>query len=155
MKIQPTIWGLLLVLATGFASTGCGGSGSSPVQPTITSTSPSSGATAVATTSGNPGTSVITATFSQPIDPTLINSQTFTAVANSGQLAGVVTYSNQVATLTLDSAMPPNNVITVTISGFTSNTARGHASVGLNYKWSFTSGANTSATAVVSKLPGN
>jgi len=157
LKLQPTIWGLLLVLGTGFATSGCGGSGSgnTPVQPTITATTPASGATFVSTNSGNPGTSVITATFSQPMNPDSFTSQTFTADATSptGQLAGVVTYSNQTATLTLNSALPPNTVVNVKISGFTANSARGNASVGLAYKWSFTTAANAPATAAVSTHP--
>lgn len=153
MKLQHLFWAFTIVLATALVSAGCGGSGTNadtPVQPTVTSTFPASGATSVPTNFANPGTSVITASFSQPMVPATINTRTFYAIANNsgGQLPGVVTYANQTATLTLDSALPPNTQITASITVDSANSARGHAAVGQPYVWSFTSASNNSAAAV-------
>jgi hypothetical protein len=148
MKLKPSIGALLLVLAIGFVSAGCGGGGGNSqdalFQPQVVSTYPTNGATSVPTNFATPGTSVITATFNKPMNPASINARTFYAISSAGELAGVVTYSNQVATLTLNAAMPQNTVITATITVDSAQAGQGHPTVGQTYVWSFTSGANNS-----------
>jgi hypothetical protein len=157
MNTKSTIGALLVMLATTLVSTGCGGGGNGKAedalfQPAVTLTSPSSGALAVPTNYQSPGTSVITATFNKPMEPSSITAQTFFAISNSGELPGVVTYSNQVATLTLTSALPPNSPITVKLSGFSAQAGQGHPTLGLSYSWSFQTAGNVQSSGVVSKL---
>jgi hypothetical protein len=144
MKNLPTNWGVLLIFATGIVAAGCGGGGqnqNSVQQPTITSTYPTGGATSVPINFANPGANVITANFSEAMQPASFTTQTFFADSNNGQLTGVVTYSNQMATLTLNNPLPPNSNVTVKISGFSADSGFAHPSLGLTYVWSFKTGS--------------
>ncbi len=103
--------------------------------PTISSVSPSNGATAAC------GTTVVNATFSEAMDPTTINSTTFTLTGPNGTtIAGQVSYnaSNKTATFTLAQPLAENTKYTATITTGAKD-LYGNA-VASNYVWSFTSG---------------
>ncbi len=82
----------------------------SATPPTVTSTNPAAGATAVATNS------TIRVTFSQNMDPTTINATTFTLKG----VAGTVQYSGTTATFTPSAALTASTTYTATVMGGTS-----------------------------------
>ena len=100
--------------------------------PTVVSTGPSNGATAPC------GTTVINANFSEAMNPATINASTFTLTGPSGApVSGQVSYSstNNLATLTLPTALAQNATYTATITtGAKDSYGNGLAA---NYVWSF------------------
>jgi M6 family metalloprotease-like protein len=97
--------------------------------PTVTATSPTSGAGAV------PVDTVITATFSRAVAATTINSSTFTL---SGGVSGIVAYNpaTHTASFTPGSALSPGTVYTASIS--TGVTGVGGVPMVTAATWSFT-----------------
>ena len=126
------------------AMSGCGSSSSklttSPVPdtvaPTVLSTNPTNGSTGVA---------VITATFSEAMDPSTITSATFTASGPGAiPVNGTVTYdaSNRIAKFSPTSAFAPATGYTTTIT--TGVTDFFGNKLAVNHVWSFTSSAAAS-----------
>lgn len=134
---------------------GCsgGGGGSSPgpadlTPPAVVSTSPANGAIDVVVQS------VMSVTFSEPIDPATISSATFTVKdAGNNPLAGTVSYGANVATFAPASDLPPTSSITATVSSGVRDLA-GNALAAV-HTWSFTtaSAVDTTPPAVVSVSP--
>jgi len=93
------------------------------------------------------------------MESSTINSSTFYASSAAGPLSGVVTYANQVATLQLNNIMPQYTLVTATITtGAMDNgpAARpGHAGLGKNYVWSFTTGPNDVPPTIIATSPAN
>lgn len=118
----------------------------SVLAPTVISTDPANGATAV------PQTQIITATFSEPMNPATINGSTM--VVRNGVVVepGVVTYSGVTATFTPSANLLTGTVYTVTIT----TGAENMTSVGLanNYVWNFTT-IVIPAPTVISTVPAN
>jgi hypothetical protein len=110
--------------------------------PIVISTVPASGAIDV------PTNTILTATFSKPMDPTTITAVgTFTlAVAGSGGAAvpGTVQYAGTSATFTPASALPAATEFTATITTAAEDLT-GNA-LAANYVWSFTTGAGPDTT---------
>ena len=100
------------------------------ILPTVVSTVPANGATDVAVN----GT--ISATFSKPMNPSTINTTTFTVQQGTTPFSGTVTYAGATATFTLASNLPPNTTFTATIT----TGAQDVAGNGLanNFVWTFT-----------------
>jgi len=102
--------------------------------PTVISTSPLSNATGVALNK------IITATFSEPMDPaTLVSPQTTFSVkqkVSSAAVAGSVTYSGSTATFTPSSNLLSATVYTATISTLAKNP--GGVGLASDYVWDFT-----------------
>jgi hypothetical protein len=98
--------------------------------PTVISTDPFSGATAVATDK------VVTATFSEAMDPTSITTSSFTLRQGVTPVAGSVTYSGSTASFTPSSDLSAGVVYTATIT----TSAKSVPGVYLlaDYVWSFT-----------------
>jgi hypothetical protein len=121
-----------------------------PTAPTVISTSPANGATAV------PTNQALTATFSEAMNAVTINATTFTLKAAGGAtVTGVVTYvaAGSVATFTPATTLALSTVYTATITiGATDLAANALAS---NYVWTFTTAAapNTTRPTVVSTGP--
>jgi hypothetical protein len=104
--------------------------------PVVVSTDPANTATGVALNKK------ITATFNQVMDPTTINSTTFTLNNGATPVAGTVTYSGTTATFTPSVNLNPLTVYTGTITTGAKNTAgNGLAS---NYVWTFTTTGSAS-----------
>ncbi|WP_293640348.1 ice-binding family protein [Polaromonas sp.] len=172
---KPLMWLMALLLA-GFAA-GCGGGGGNQIGaaagaspsadaasgPIVLSTSPSNGATNVATrtnSSDNVVTGIaVTATFSQPMDPASINSfpagtlLTFTLKETTGlNVPGTVALNaaNTAATFTpTASALIPNTNYTATVSTAAKNA--GGTRMASPVVWSFT----TNAIASTAQAPVN
>lgn len=111
--------------------------------PTVTATTPSSGATNVSTIT------TVTATFSEAINATTISASTFELRNSSGTLVPAnVSYNSatRTATLTPNSGLATSTTYTATVKGGTTDPRvsdlAGNA-LAANYTWSFT----TSATA--------
>jgi hypothetical protein len=125
--------------------------GSNPcLPPTVISVTPPSGAAAVC-----PNT-VVTAAFSQAMNPATINATTFTLTAGTPPVAvtGVVTYAGSTATLTPPGALALNTTYTATITTGAQDTF-GNA-LASNYGWTFkTSAAACAPPSVVSVAPPN
>jgi len=125
--------------------------GSNPcLPPTVISVTPPSGAAAVC-----PNT-VVTAAFSQAMNPATINATTFTLTAGTPPVAvtGVVTYAGSTATFTPPGALALNTIYTATITTGAQDTF-GNA-LASNYGWTFkTSAAACAPPSVVSVAPPN
>jgi hypothetical protein len=123
------------------------------LSPTVTSTNPANGATAV------PINRKITAAFSKAMDPATITTATFTVASGTTNVSGIVTYDNlagsNVATFTPAANLVANTAYTATIT----TGAKDHAGNPLasNFAWTFTTGAAVDATAptVSSTNPAN
>lgn len=117
--------------------------------PTVSAVSPTSGATGVTITT------LVTATFSEAMNPSTINGSNFTLTPQGGgAIAATVTYSSDdnVATLTPNSTLAYNTQYTATIStGVQSSVGTALAA---NYSWSFTTAASAPAVTVVSPAAG-
>jgi len=125
--------------------------GSNPcLPPTVISVTPPSGAAAVC-----PNT-VVTAAFSQAMNPATINATTFTLTAGTPPVAvtGVVTYAGSTATFTPPGALALNTIYTATITTGAQDTF-GNA-LASSYGWTFkTSAAACAPPSVVSVAPPN
>ena len=99
--------------------------------PTVISTVPASGATAV------PVNTLVSATFSEAMNPVTINAATFTLTGpGATSVAGVVSYTGATATFTPTAVFPAGTTITATIT----TGAKDHTGTPLaaNFVWSFT-----------------
>jgi hypothetical protein len=177
----PTVSLAALTLYTATITTGATDPGGNALQanfvwtfttgaPTVISTVPAAGATAVLVNT------LVSATFSEPMNPTTLNAATFTLVGPGGPVAGivtrgagtprlakgarrtaviapkpaVVTFAGSTATFTPDVDLAANTTYTATIT----TGAQDPAGVGLaaNYVWTFTTAP---PPAVVSTIPAN
>jgi len=103
-----------------------------PVPPSVTAVSPASGATNVSV-----GTN-LTATFSEAMNASTLNTGTFLLMKGSASVAGSVTYSGNTATFNPNVNLDVNSTYTATVT----TGARDLDGNGLsgNYTWSFTTG---------------
>lgn len=126
-----------LSLASPFTWTFTTGVTTDSTRPTVSSTVPAAGATGVARNS------LITATFSEPMDPETINTTTFTV----GGVTGTVAYAvnGNVATFTPSSTLAASTTYQATITTGAKDLA-GNA-IASNFTWTFTTGATTDTTA--------
>ena len=110
------------------------------VAPTVVSTIPANGATAVA------DNTVISATFSRPMDPTTINAVTFRlAGPGATPVLGTVSYSGSTATFLPNAILLPNTLYTATITtGAKDPTGNAQAA---NYVWTFTIDVSPTVTS--------
>jgi hypothetical protein len=102
--------------------------------PTVISTVPAAGATAV------PVNTVVSATFSEPMNPLTLTNATFTLTTLIGgvatPVAGVVTYSGSTATFTPTLVLAANKLFTATITTGAKDPAG--AALAANFVWTFT-----------------
>src|SRR6202048_2711545 len=128
LRTSSTLAFLMILL---FA--GCGREQAPASLPVVVTVTPANGSTAV------PVSSLITATFNKAMNPTSINTSTFTAIGPAGAtVTGTVTYSGTTATFTPATLLAPNSMYTATItSGATDAIGTALAS---NFVWSFTTG---------------
>ncbi len=113
--------------------------------PTVVFTVPANGATAAAINT------IISATFSKPMNPATINAATFTLTGpGATPVAGTVSYAGTTATFTPTTVLATSTVFTATIT----TGAKDPTGVPLaaNFVWTFTTAA---APTVVSVLPVN
>jgi hypothetical protein len=123
-----------------------------PTGPTVISTVPINNATLL------PINQAISATFSEAINPSTVNSTTFTLTGPGGvAVAGAVSYvaAGSVATLTPTTPLAPNTQFTATITTGTRDLRS--TALAANYVWTFTTGAapDTTRPTVVSTIPLN
>lgn len=97
--------------------------------PTVTATSPSNGATGVAVDA------TISATFSEAVDSSTLNTSTFTL---RGGVTGTVSYNSDTNTATFKPASNLNYATTYTATITTGVKDIGGNSISSNYTWSFT-----------------
>jgi hypothetical protein len=116
--------------------------------PTVTSTSPLDGATAVSINTS------ITATFSEAMDPLMVTTATFT-LRGTAPVLGTVAYVGTTATFRPAASLAPNTAFTATITTGAKDLAA-NPLVGARV-WSFTTGAaaDTTAPTVRSTIPAN
>ncbi|MFH0894657.1 MAG: ice-binding family protein [Bacteroidota bacterium] len=119
----------------------CGSSGGGTFPPTLISTDPLNLATGVALNK------VISATFSQAMDPLTINTSTFTLKQGTTAVSGTVAYSGTTATFTPSNILAASTEYTATITTGAKDLA-GNA-LAANTVWSFTTAGTTSGLAVV------
>jgi len=122
------------------------------VAPTVLSTIPLNLATNV------PLNQVVTATFSEPMDPATINSTNFTLQATGGDsVAGIVAYAGIGNTLTFTpkANLAPSTQYTATIT--TGVTDLSGTPMANTYTWTFTTGTDTDTDApqLLSTFPAN
>jgi hypothetical protein len=118
-------------------------------RPTVSLTVPANAATGVAINQ------IITAAFSEAMDPVTISAASFTLKQGTTAVGGTVSYAGVTATFTPASALAPLTAYTATVS----TGARDLASNALaaDFSWSFTSGAtpDTTAPTVSVTVPAN
>ena len=139
-----------VVLAAALAACGGGGTGVPATGPSVSSTAPANGATAVAINTG------FAATFSEPMDPATITGSTFTMTGpGSAAVAGTVTYSGVTGLFKPAANLAANTAYTATI-GTGAKSAAGKP-VLANYSWQVTTGstADTTRPTVSSTSPSN
>ncbi len=118
---------LILVIA------GCGREQVPASLPVVVTVTPANGATAV------PVSSLLTATFNKAMNPTSINTSTFTVIGPAGaSVIGTVTYSGTTATFTPATLLAPSSLYTATIT--TGATDAIGTALASNFVWSFTTG---------------
>src|SRR5579864_5194155 len=114
--------------------------------PSVISTVPTSGATAV------PVNTLVSATFSEAINPATINGTTFTVTGpGATPIAGTVTYAGSTATFTPSAILANSTVFTATITTGAKDPAG--ASLAANSVWTFTTAATAVPPTVVSTVP--
>ena len=108
--------------------------------PTVTSTSPANGSTGVSVTT------VVTATFSEPMQNATITTTTFSLVPTAGGavVSGIVSVNGNVATFTANSALAASTQYTATVTTGVRDVA-GNA-LAANASWSFTTAAPADVT---------
>jgi hypothetical protein len=124
--------------------------GANPCQaPTVISVTPPNGAVGICPSS------VVTATFSEAMNPTTINATTFTLTGpGTTPVAGVVSYAASTATFTPSNPLALNTLYTATITTGAKDVF-GNALVS-NFVWSFTSSSTPCAPpTVISVAPPN
>ena len=114
--------------------------------PTVISTDPATNATGVVLNK------IITATFSEAMDPLSINATTFTLSQGANIIPGTISYSGTTASFTPATNLLPGLVYTATITTGAKNVAG--TALANNYVWTFTTGAVV-APAVISTDPAN
>ncbi|HXM99001.1 MAG TPA: Ig-like domain-containing protein [Candidatus Dormibacteraeota bacterium] len=113
--------------------------------PTVVSTVPVNGATAV------PVNTLVSATFSTAMNPATITGATFTVTGpGATPVAGAVTYAGNTATFTPAAILANSTLFTATITTGAKDTTG--APLAANYVWTFTTAP---PTAVVSTVPAN
>src|ERR1700682_1860641 len=119
---------------------GCGREQTGFVAPTVISTNPANLATGV------PVTQIVTATFNNAMNPTTINTVTFTVAGPSGAaIMGTVTYSGTTATFTPATTLTASTKYTGTITTGAKDPA-GNA-LAINFVWTFTTGTIPTVTS--------
>jgi hypothetical protein len=103
------------------------------LRPLVLTTSPTPNETGVVLNK------VVSATFNMPMDPTTINTSTFTLNQGTNTITGIVTYSDNTALFTPNVNLTANTVYTATITTGTHNMAG--VAIASNYVWNFTTGA--------------
>ena len=96
---------------------------------------------------GVPRNQAIAFTFSEAMDPSTINSSTFTLKQGANAVPGAVTYSGTTATFTPTNVLAAATVYTATMT--TGAKTFSGISLAANSVWSFTTGGATSSLAVV------
>src|SRR3990172_6665378 len=122
---------------------------SGDVPPSVISTSPANGVTGVGTNV------VVTATFSEAMQSSTINTDTFTVRNGSSNISGTVSYSGTTATFTPSANLSASTTYTATVTtGAKDSTG---ASMASNYTWSFTTGSGPDTTPPTdsSTIPAN
>ena len=115
----------------------------------MSSTDPFNGATGVAINRK------IAATFSEAMDPTTINTTTFTLQQGATPVAGTVTYAGVTATFTPSGNLAANTTYTATITTGAKDLAGNP--LASNFAWSFTTAVtpDTTAPTVTLTVPAN
>jgi hypothetical protein len=138
-------------LANNFAWSFTTGAAPDTTAPTVSFTDPANAATAVALNK------IVTATFSEAMDPLTISPATFTLKQGLSPVAGTVTYAAVGATATFSpvSALAVGTTYTATISTGAKDLA-GNPLLN-NFAWSFTTGAapDTTRPTVLATVPAN
>jgi|GEM_PF-1175458 len=111
--------------------------------PTVTTTTPASGATGVN------AANALMATFSQPMNSSTITASTFTLTGpGNAAVAGLITYNTgtSTATFTPNASLAYNTSYTATIT--TGATSSAGSALAANYVWTFTTGASPNQVTV-------
>jgi hypothetical protein len=121
---------------------GCGRERTTVVAPLLISTNPANLATGV------PVTQIVTATFNTAMNPTTLNTVSFTVAAPGGAaIMGAVTYSGTIATFTPAANLLPSTVYTGTIT--TGATDLTGTALAANFVWTFTTGTIPRVTSTI------
>lgn len=141
-KYYSRTLGFTMALVFAFLAGCTSGSSTSGTTPTVTLVAPVDGAIDVATNSK------VVVTFSETMDATTMNTDSFTVKDASGTaVTGTISLNadTSIASFTPDSNLTANTVYTATIT--TAVTSKNNVSLENNYVWSFTTGATADFTA--------
>jgi hypothetical protein len=134
-------------LGAGFSWSFTTGATPDTTAPTVSATVPADAATGVAINQ------TINAAFSEAMDPSTINTATFTLKQGVTPVAGTVSFAGVTATFTPGANLAPSTVYTATVTTGAKDLA-GNA-LAANFSWSFTTGAapDTTAPTVSATVP--
>src|SRR3954470_7112808 len=127
----------LLLVVLFFAGCGCPpdlvAPGSPTTAPAVTAVTPPTGTSGVC-----PNGTIISATFSKPMNPATLTTSTFTVTSAGGPVAGTVTYiaATQIATFTPSANLAFNTLYTATITTGAADTFGNPLAA--NFVWTFT-----------------
>jgi uncharacterized protein (TIGR03437 family) len=113
----------------------------STTPPIVVSTAPVNGASGVGTSSN------LSATFSEPLDPTTVNTATFTLQQGATPISGTVTFSGVTATFTPSVGLAPGTTYTATITTGVKDLSGNALTV--PFVWNFTTAAASATTPVI------
>ena len=122
------------------------------VPPTVISTNPANKATGV------PINQIVTATFNEAMDPTTINSATFTLTGPAGvAVAGTVSYAASGAIASFAPAVPLTGLTTYVATITTGAKDLAETPLTSNYGWTFTTSliADTTKPTIIFTIPAN
>jgi hypothetical protein len=128
---------------------GGGGGATDAGAPTVTATSPASGATGVLVSVP------VTATFSEALNASSVGDTSFTLSNGASNVTGTISYDGTTATFTPAANLAYTTAYTATLTASVKDAA-GNSMSG-NYTWSFTTGASpdTTAPTVTTTSPAN
>jgi hypothetical protein len=137
---------VMAIMSAGCSDSDKAGSATSPLAlPTVISVTPLAGSTLVCNSSA-----AVTATFSKAMDPSTINTTTFTLTGPSGSVSGTVAYIAATNVATFTPASPPGLAVsttyTATITTGTADTFGNHLAA--NFVWTFTTATCSSSGGI-------
>lgn len=150
-KIIRSLWLTTLLMSS--LLLGCKDNNSHTPDPTPAATIPSvTSVTPADTATGVLINTTISANFSEALEPTSVDTDSFTVTDGTTQVGGVVTYSGTTATFSPTSNLATNTLYTATLTTAIVGLGTSPNALAEDYVWSFTSGLSTPVVTLTNPL---
>ena len=120
-----------------------------PAIPQVVSTDPANSSTGIGVSR------TVNATFNEQIDPSTLNTQTFTLLQGTTPIPGTVQYTGLTATFAPSTDLAFATLYTASLSTGVRSVAANEVSLASSYTWSFTTAQSTAAPVITTTTPGN